>query len=120
MKTRVYCHNGRFDNAEDYVEFDLSKYTASDIERVKAELFTACGKNCYLKVFHIPDGDKEDRMVSYFTWQKDVKFYDYNVQAHYAVINGEIQQRISEETFKQLDEFLSRDRKEYEQWMSAN
>lgn len=121
MKTRVYCHNGKLDNEKDYVEFDLGNYTTSDIERVKEDHFTAMGKNCYLKVFHMPDTDKEDRMVSYFSWQKkDYKCYDYNVQARYAVINGEIQAHISDETFKELDAYLNKDREEYERWMSAN
>lgn len=115
MKTRVYSHAKR-----DYVEFELGKYTTSDIERVKAPLFTACGKNCFLKVYHIPDGEKEERMLSYFTWQRNMKSYYYTVEANYAVIDGIIQQYISEETFKELDEFLSQDRKEYEQWMSAH
>ena len=28
--------------------------------------------------------------------------------------------RVSDETLKELDEFLTSDRKEYERWMSAN
>ena len=59
-------------------------------------------------------------MISYFSWQNEFKKYDYNVQAHYAINGNEILSHISDGTFKQLDEYLKSDRKEYEKWMSAN
>lgn len=118
MKVRIYSHNGK----TEYIEFDLGEYTSQDLRPVKADYFTACGKNCYLKVGFFPENEKEERMISYFSWQMPNSYtrYFYAVQARYAMQGNRILPRVSDETLKELDEFLTSDRKEYERWMSAN
>lgn len=118
MKVRIYSHNGK----TEFIEFDLGKYTSHDLCPVKADYFTACGKNCYLKVGFFPENEKEDRMISYFSWQMPNSYtrHFYTVQARYAMQGNKILPRVSDETLKELDEFLTSDRKEYERWMSAN
>lgn len=118
MKVRIYSHNGK----TEFIEFDLGKYTSDDICPVKADYFTACGKNCYLKVEFLPENEKEERMIAYFAWQRQRSYirHYYTVPARYAMQGNKILPRVSDETLKELDEFLTSDRKEYERWMSAN
>ena len=118
MKVRIYSHNGK----TEFIEFDLGKYTMENLDKVKSDYFTACGKNCYLKVGFLPENEKEDRMISYFAWQRQRSYirHYYTVPARYAMQGNKILPRVSDETLKELDEFLTSDRKEYERWMSAN
>lgn len=118
MKVRIYSHNGKIE----FIEFDLGEYTMENLDKVKSDYFTACGKNCYLKVGFFPENEKEERMISYFSWQMPNSYtrHFYTVQARYAMQGNKILPRVSDETLKELDEFLTSDRKEYERWMSAN
>lgn len=117
MKTRVKSHNGK-----DFVEFDLGKYAIENLDKVKSDYFTPCGKNCYLRVEFLPENEKEERMIAYFAWQRQRSYirHYYTVPACYAMQGNIILPRVSDKTLKELDEFLTSDRKEYERWMSAN
>ena len=117
MKTRVKSHNGK-----DFVEFDLGKYAIENLDKVKSDYFTPCGKNCYLRVEFLPENEKEERMIAYFAWQRQRSYirHYYTVPARYAMQGNIILPRVSDKTLKELDGYLVNDRKEYERWMSAN
>lgn len=129
MKVRVYSH-ASFDNKqevpqENYVEFDLAKYTRKDIERVGGEHFTACGKNCYLVVDYIPENDKDEQAIHIFRWHKWSHKHWYTLQANYAIKQeGDNKYRIlphvNEETMNDLDECITEDRKAYLEWLKNN
>lgn len=132
MKVRVYsdgCFNNKYMPVvppEKYVELDLGNYTRKDIERVGEDYFTACGKNCYLELVYLPENEKEEQMVRFFSWNKPGRAHLnwYTLQANYALKQegdkNYILPHVNEETMSNLDKCLTEDKKAYLEWMRNN